>query len=95
MKKKFMKTLALGLSLATALTLTTGCGKKKDSGNDTIATTESSNADTSAEPASSSELGYKDCPWVFSRALSDAETLELPEGAGLYGMVFYCSKLIR
>lgn len=88
MKKKFMKTLALGLSLATALTLTTGCGKKKDSGNNTIATTESSNEDTSAEPASSSELGYKDCPWVFSRGLSDAETLELPEGAGLYGMTF-------
>lgn len=88
MKKKFMKTLALGLSLATALTLTTGCGKRKDSGNDTIATTESSNADTSAEPASSSELGYKDCPWVFSRGLSDAETLELPEGAGLYGLTF-------
>ena len=87
MKKKFMKTLALGLSLATALTLTTGCGKK-NSGNDTIATTESSNADTSAEPASSSELSYKDCPWVFSRGLSDAETLELPEGAGLYGMTF-------
>lgn len=43
MKKKFMKTLALGLSLATALTLTTGCGKKKDSVNDTIATTESRN----------------------------------------------------
>lgn len=38
-----MKTLALGLSLATALTLTTGCGKKKDSVNDTIATTESRN----------------------------------------------------
>ena len=88
MKKKFMKTLALGLSLATALTLTTGCGKKKDSGNDTIATTESSNADTSAEPASSSELSYKDCPWVFSRGLSDAETLELPEGASLYGLTF-------
>lgn len=88
MKKKFMKTLALGLSLATALTLTTGCGKKKDSGNDTIATTESSNADASEAPASSSELSYKDCPWVFSRGLSDAETLELPEGAGLYGMTF-------
>ena len=88
MKKKFMKTLALGLSLATALTLTTGCGKKKDSGNDTIATTESSNADASEAPASSSELSYKDCPWVFSRGLSDAETLELPEGAGLYGLTF-------
>ena len=88
MKKKFMKTLALGLSLATALTLTTGCGKKKDSGNDTITTTESSNADASEAPASSSELGYKDCPWVFSRGLSDAETLELPEGAGLYGLTF-------
>lgn len=88
MKKKFMKTLALGLSLATALTLTTGCGKKKDAGNDTIATTESSNADASEAPASSSELGYKNCPWVFSRGLSDAETLELPEGAGLYGMTF-------
>lgn len=92
MKKKFMKTLALGLSLATALTLTTGCGKKKDAGNDTIATTESSNADASAEPASSSELGYKDCPWVFSRGLSDAETLELPEGAGLYGLTFPVTK---
>lgn len=92
MKKKFMKTLALGLSLATALTLTTGCGKKKDAGNDTIATTESSNADTSAEPASSSELSYKDCPWVFSRGLSDAETLELPEGAGLYGLTFPVTK---
>lgn len=88
MKKKFMKTLALGLSLATALTLTTGCGKKKDSGNDTIATTENSNADASEAPASSSELSYKDCPWVFSRGLSDAETLELPEGAGLYGLTF-------
>lgn len=88
MKKKFMKTLALGLSLATALTLTTGCGKKKDAGNDTIATTESSNADASEAPASSSELSYKDCPWVFSRGLSDAETLELPEGAGLYGLTF-------
>ena len=86
MKKKFMKTLALGLSLATALT--TGCGKKKDAGNDTIATTESSNADASEAPASSSELSYKDCPWVFSRGLSDAETLELPEGAGLYGLTF-------
>lgn len=88
MKKKFTKALALGLSLATALTLTTGCGKKKDAGNDTIATTESSNADASEAPASSSELGYKDCPWVFSRGLSDAETLELPEGAGLYGLTF-------
>lgn len=88
MKKKFTKALALGLSLATALTLTTGCGKKKDAGNDTIATTESSNADASEAPASSSELGYKDCPWVFSRGLSDAETLELPEGAGLYGLIF-------
>ena len=88
MKKKFTKALALGLSLATALTLTTGCGKKKDAGNDTIATTESSNADASEAPASSSELGYKDCPWVFSRVLSDAETLELPEGAGLYGLIF-------
>lgn len=88
MKKKFTKTLALGLSLAAALTLTTGCGKKKDAGNDTIATTESSNADASEAPASSSELGYKDCPWVFSRGLSDAETLELPEGAGLYGLIF-------
>ena len=92
MKKKFMKTLALGLSLATALTLTTGCGKKKDAGNDTIATTESSNADASEAPASSSELGYKDCPWVFSRGLSDAETLELPEGAGLYGLTFPVTK---
>lgn len=92
MKKKFMKTLALGLSLATALTLTTGCGKKKDAGNDTIATTESSNADASEAPASSSELGYKDCPWVFSRALSDEETLELPEGAGLYGLTFPVTK---
>ena len=27
MKKKLTKTLALGLSLAAALTLTTGCGK--------------------------------------------------------------------
>lgn len=88
MKKKFTKALALGLSLAAALTLTTGCGKKKDAGNDTIATTESSNADASEAPASSSELGYKDCPWVFSRGLSDAETLELPEGAGLYGLIF-------
>lgn len=88
MKKKLTKTLALGLSLAAALTLTTGCGKKKDAGNDTIATTESSNADASEAPASSSELGYKDCPWVFSRGLSDAETLELPEGAGLYGLIF-------
>ena len=87
MKKKLTKTLALGLSLAAALTLTTGCGKKKDAGNDTIATTESSNADASEAPASSSELGYKDCPWVFSRGLSDAETLELPEGAGLYGLI--------
>ena len=86
MKKKFTKALALGLSLA--ITLTTGCGKKKDAGNDTIATTESSNADASEAPASSSELGYKDCPWVFSRGLSDAETLELPEGAGLYGLIF-------
>ena len=93
MKKKFMKTLALGLSLATALTLTTGCGKKKDAGNDTIATTESSsNADASEAPASSSELSYKDCPWVFSRGLSDAETLELPEGAGLYGLTFPVTK---
>lgn len=88
MKKKLTKTLALGPSLAAALTLTTGCGKKKDAGNDTIATTESSNADASEAPASSSELGYKDCPWVFSRGLSDAETLELPEGAGLYGLIF-------
>lgn len=88
MKKKFTKALALGLSLAAALTLTTGCGKKKDAGNDTIATTESSNADASEASASSSELGYKDCPWVFSRGLSDAETLELPEGAGLYGLIF-------
>ena len=75
MKKKFTKALALGLSLATALTLTTGCGKKKDAGNDTIATTESSNADASEAPASSSELGYKDCPWVFSRGLSDRKSV--------------------
>ena len=35
MKKKLTKALALGLSLAAALTLTTGCGKKEDTTSDT------------------------------------------------------------
>ena len=88
MKKKFTKALALGLSLATALTLTTGCGKKEDTTSDTPvpAVTSESSSDNSRSETAAGTIDYTICPWVFSRALSDEETLELPEGAGLYGL---------
>ena len=90
MKKKLTKTLALGLSLATALTLTTGCGKKEDTTSDTPvpAVTSESSSDNSRSETAAGTIDYTICPWVFSRALSDEETLELPEGAGLYGLTF-------
>ena len=90
MKKKLTKTLALGLSLAAALTLTTGCGKKEDTTSDTPvpAVTSESSSDNSRSETAAGTIDYTICPWVFSRALSDEETLELPEGAGLYGMTF-------
>ena len=90
MKKKFTKALALGLSLAAALTLTTGCGKKEDTTSDTPvpAVTSESSSDNSGSETAAGTIDYTICPWVFSRALSDEETLELPEGAGLYGMTF-------
>lgn len=90
MKKKLTKTLALGLSLAAALTLTTGCGKKEDTTSDTPApaVTSESSSDNSGSETAAGTIDYAICPWVFSRGLSDAETLELPEGAGLYGLTF-------
>ena len=94
MKKKFTKALALGLSLAAALTLTTGCGKKEDTTSDTSApaVTSESSSDNSGSETAAGTIDYTICPWVFSRALSDEETLELPEGAGLYGLTFPVTK---
>ena len=94
MKKKLTKTLALGLSLAAALTLTTGCGKKEDTTSDTSApaVTSESSSDNSGSETAAGTIDYTICPWVFSRGLSDAETLELPEGAGLYGLTFPVTK---
>lgn len=94
MKKKLTKTLALGLSLAAALTLTTGCGKKEDTTSDTPApaVTSESSSDNSGSETAAGTIDYTICPWVFSRALSDEETLELPEGAGLYGLTFPVTK---
>ena len=90
MKKKLTKTLALGLSLAAALTLTTGCGKKEDTTSDTPApaVTSESSSDNSGSETAAGTIDYAICPWVFSRVLSDAETLELPAGADLNGLTF-------
>lgn len=90
MKKKLTKTLALGLSLAAALTLTTGCGKKDDTTSDTPApaVTSESSSDNSGSETAAGTIDYTICPWVFSRALSDEETLELPAGTGMYGLTF-------
>lgn len=91
MKKKFAKTLAVGLALAMTFSSVTGCGK--DSGSDEASAAQDGSAaaeDTgsSGEAAATSEIDYRICPWVLSRELSDAEVLELPEGAGMYGLSF-------
>ena len=69
MKKKLTKTLALGLSLAAALTLTTGCGKKEDTTSDTPApaVTSESSCDNSGSETAAGTIDYTICPWVFSR----------------------------
>ena len=69
MKKKLTKTLALGLSLAAALTLTTGCGKKEDTTSDTSApaVTSESSSDNSGSETAAGTIDYTICPWAFRR----------------------------
>ena len=99
MKKNLLKTTALGLTLAMALMSAAGCGSSKDGGSkyfgDDNATTKNSSSDDagsgSDESSDNSEdndtanVDFKDCPWIIAHELSDAEYLELPEGATLYG----------
>lgn len=99
MKKNLLKTTALGLTLAMALMSAAGCGSSKDGGSkssgDDNATTKNSSSDNagsgSDESSDNSEdndtanVDFKDCPWIIAHELSDAEYLELPEGATLYG----------
>lgn len=99
MKKNLLKTTALGLTLAMALMSAAGCGSSKDGGSkssgDDNTTTKNSSSDNagsgSDESSDNSEdndtanIDFKDCPWFIAHELSDAEYLELPEGATLYG----------
>lgn len=99
MKKNLLKTTALGLTLAMALMSAAGCGSSKDGGSkssgDDNATTKNSSSDNAGSGSDESSdnsddndtanVDFKDCPWIIAHELSDAEYLELPEGATLYG----------
>lgn len=99
MKKNLLKTTALGLTLAMALMSAAGCGSSKNEGSkssgDDNATTKNSSSDDAGSGSDESSdnsddndtanVDFKDCPWIIAHELSDAEYLELPEGATLYG----------